>query len=404
MSGPPPVAVVDFGVVYGNMSRQPLTLVILAAGRSTRFGRLKQLASIGPGGEALLDYALYDAARAGFSRFLLVIQEALRPEFDAHLRDAAAHLDIRYAYQRMAHSGLVEEPPSGRIRPWGTGFAVLTAGKQVDGPFAVCNADDFYGRGAYASLAGAMRGPGPSESNVNLTESNVSITYESAEASRSRPEPARSRSKPARDAAADADPDASSSGTGGPSPTHAIAIGYPLEVTLSESGGVSRGLCEVDETGALQRLTEGLELRREGDRAVGRDVAGRQLDVSLQTPVCTNLWGFQPDILPPLRDLFSRFLASGPGLDREFYLSEAMNDLIATARARCTVLPTRELWLGVTFPGDHAGVAESLRGLVDSGVYPMRLRDAWATLRDARPTLRGAAPTLWDARSPPSRD
>ena len=136
----------------------PLTLVILAAGRSTRFGRLKQLAPIGPGGEALLDYALYDAALAGFTRFLLVIQETLRPDFDAHLRDAATHLDIRYAYQRMAHPRLVDDPPPGRVRPWGTGFAVLTAGEEVGGPFAVCNADDFYGRGAYAALAGAMRG------------------------------------------------------------------------------------------------------------------------------------------------------------------------------------------------------------------------------------------------------
>ncbi len=130
----------------------PLTLVILAAGRSTRFGRLKQLDSIGPGGEALLDCALYDGALAGFSRFLLVIQEALRPDFDAHLAAArAAGLDIRYAYQRLAYPGLVDEPPPGRTRPWGTGHAVLTAAEHVDGPFAVCNADDFYGRGAYAA-------------------------------------------------------------------------------------------------------------------------------------------------------------------------------------------------------------------------------------------------------------
>ena len=121
----------------------PLTLVILAAGRSTRFGRLKQLARIGPGGEALLDYALYDAALAGFTRFLVVIQETLRPDFEAHLRDAAARLDIRYAHQRMVHPGLVDDPLPGRARPWGTGFAVLAAGEQVDGPFAVCNADDF---------------------------------------------------------------------------------------------------------------------------------------------------------------------------------------------------------------------------------------------------------------------
>ena len=131
---------------------------------------------------------------------------------------------------------------------------------------------------------------------------------------------------------------------------------------------------------------------------MGRNVAGRPLDVLLQAPVCTNLWGFQPDIVPPLRDLFAAFLASRPGLDREFYLSEAMNDLIAAGRAHCTVLPTRERWLGVTFPDDHAGVAESLRGLVDSGVYPMRLWDGGPPLRDAPPTLRDARP------SPFSRD
>ena len=343
----------------------PLTLVILAAGRSTRFGRLKQLAPIGPGGEALLDYALYDAALAGFTRFLFVIQEALRPDFDKHLRDVATHLDIRYAYQRMAHPGLVNDPPPGRIRPWGTGFAVLTAAEQVDGPFAVCNADDFYGRGAYGTLAEAL-----------------------AEASLVDPASHSVADHAVRDPAAPQDH----------APSRAITIGYPLEVTLSESGGVSRGLCEIDGSGALLRLTEGLELRRDGDRAVGRDVAGRPLDVPLQTPVCTNLWGFQPDILPPLRDLFAAFLASGPGLDREFYLSEAMNDLTAAGRVRCTVRPTREQWLGVTFPGDHAGVAESLRGLVDSGVYPMRL---W----DGGPPLRAAPPTLRDTRlSPFSRD
>ena len=387
MSGTPPVAVVDFGVVYGNMSRPALTLVILAAGRSTRFGRLKQLAPIGPGGEALLDYALYDAALAGFTRFLLVIQEPLRPDFDAHLRDAAAHLDIRYAYQRMAHPGLVDDPPSARVRPWGTGFAVLAAGELVDGPFAVCNADDFYGRGAYATLGiavdqqadgWAMRGAHskPAASTAESMENNLDIT--------------------------ECDRDVTSTW---PKPIQIFTIGYPLEGTLSESGGVSRGLCEVDESGALKRLTEGLELRREGDRAVSRDVAGRRLDVPLHAPVCTNLWGFQPDILAPLGELFAAFLASGPGLDREFYLSEAVNDLIAAGRARCTVLPTREPWLGVTFPGDHAGVARSLRALVDSGVYPMRLWDARPALGDARSTLGEARSTLRDARpSPFSRE
>ena len=311
------------------MSAPPLTLVILAAGRATRFGRLKQLVPIGPGGEALLDYALYDAALAGFSRFVLVIQEALRQDFDAHLRNArTAGLDIGYACQRMTHPGLIDAPPPYRIRPWGTGHAVLAAGEQVNGPFAVCNADDFYGRGAYAALADAMCKP-------DMTESKLEFTS-----------------------------------------TMSFTVGYPLEVTLSESGGVSRGICEVGEGGTLQRLTEGLKLRRDGDRVRGRDAGGQAIDVPLQTPVCTNLWGFQPGILPPLRDLFAAFLAGGPGADDEFFLTDAVNGLIATGHARCTVLPTRERWLGVTFPADHSGVARSLRGLADSGDYPMRLWDA----------------------------
>ncbi len=299
-------------------SSPPLTLVILAAGRSTRFGRLKQLAPVGPGGAALLDYALYDGALAGFERFVLVIREALRQDFDAHLRRAvAAGLDIRFACQ---------PPPPNRARPWGTAHAVLAAAEHVDGPFAVCNADDFYGREAYAALAAAVRNPGTSASE--------------------RP------------------------------PARAFTVGYPLSATLSDSGGVSRGLCEIGEAGALLRLTEGLELRRDGARVRGRDVAGRPVDVPLHAPVCTNLWGFPPEILAPLCGLFAEFLAAVPGPDREFYLSEAMNDLIAAGRVRCTVLPTDALWLGVTFPGDQVGVAQALHALVESKAYPMDLWDA----------------------------
>ena len=332
-------------------SPAPLTLVILAAGRATRFGRLKQLVPIGPGGEALLDYALYDGALAGFSRFVLVIQEALRADFDAHLVPArAAGVDIRYACQRLAHPGLVDDPPPNRTRPWGTGHAVLTAGEKIDGPLAVCNADDFYGRGAYAALAGAMHRVQPP---LGLAECNDDFTSDSVGAAASGRE---TRQRPPA--------------------APAYTVGYPLEVTLSGSGGVSRGICEIDEAGALQRLTEGLELSRDGDRVRGRDVAGRPVDVPLQTPVCMNLWGFPPQILPAMRDLFAAFLADGPGPDREFFLSEAINDLVAAGRARCTVLPTRERWLGVTFPADHAAVARSLGKLVDSGVYPMRLWDA----------------------------
>ncbi len=334
----------------------PLTLVILAAGRSTRFGRLKQLTPIRPGGEALLDYALHDGALAGFTRFVLVIQEDKQDDFDAHLAPAAAAgLDIRYVYQGLAHPGLVDDPPSDRSRPWGTGHAVLTAAESFGGSFALCNADDFYGREAFAALAEAMR-----------------------DAERDLLPDARQPGGPA----AARPPDPATTG-----PPNAFTVGYPLEVTLSESGGVSRGLCRIDEEGVLQKLTEGLKLRRAGKRVRGHDVAGNPIDVPLDRPVCMNLWGFletrrtsREGIRYHLRRLFSDFIEFGPGLDREFYLTEAVNDLIPAALVRCSVLPTREQWLGVTFPDDHAGVAESLRALVDSGVYPMRLWDAPPTL------------------------
>ncbi len=347
------------------MPPPPLTLAILAAGRSTRFGRLKQLTPIGPSGAALLDYALYDAARAGFSRFLLVIQEDLRHDFDAHLHPAAtAGLDLHYAYQSLSHPGLIDTPPPGRTRPWGTGHAVLTAAEQIDGPFALCNADDFYGRGAYASLAAAMRDAAHHDSPATADPEAPSpppdsLAHQSAHL---------------------------------PTPTPALTVGYPLEVTLSESGGVSRGLCQVDETGALQKLTEGLQMRRAGNRVRGRDSAGRPLDVPLDSPVCTNFFGFPEtpsdrfpqesvpqsvtSIVSHLKSLFSEFLSSDPGTDSEYYLSEAMNELIARGLVHCRVLSTDETWLGVTFPGDHAGVAESLRTLVDSKVYPRSLWDS----------------------------
>ena len=342
----------------------PLTLVILAAGRSTRFGRLKQLTPIGPGGAALLDYALYDAALAGFSRFLLVIQEDLQADFDAHLHPAAAAgLDLSYAYQSLSHPGLVDHPPPGRTRPWGTGHAVLAGAEHIDGPFALCNADDFYGRSAYAALAESMRG---AASHLAPGAPEPAPADQPAD-------PIQRRSQP-------------------PTPTPALTVGYPLSVTLSESGGVSRGLCEIDETGALQKLTEGLQMRRAGDRVRGRDVAGRPLDVPLDAFVCTNLWGFPETlrdkfplesgqqsvtgIVSHLKRLFSEFLEADPGTDSEYYLSEAMNELIARGLVHCQVLPTDERWLGVTFPGDHAGVAESLRTLVDSKVYPRSLWDS----------------------------
>lgn len=334
------------------------TLVILAAGASTRYGRLKQLDPLGPGGQALLEYALFDVAKLGYAGALLVVQDKMQGHFAAHLRPAtAAGLEIRFAHQPMDLPGLLDLPgglphgvPSGRTKPWGTGFAVLAAGEFLDGPFATCNADDFYGRDAFAAVARAL------EAMAALGAERP--TLDQAEPTR----PAGSRSM------APTSPRQAA-------PLPAVTVGYRLDTILSDSGGVSGGICEIGDDGTLHSLTEGLELRRVGKRVHGRDPAGAPLDVSPETPVCTSLWGFHPGILDLLAEQFRAFLASDPGPQREFYLTEAVNDLIAAGKIRCTVLPTDETWLGVTFPGDRRGVVESLRKLAESGTYPENL---WA--------------------------
>lgn len=330
-----------------SVQRPSPSLVVLAAGASTRYGRLKQLDPLGPGGQALLDYALFDGARLGYTPALLVVQEGMEDQFAAHLQPAtAAGLEIRFAHQPMDLPGMPHGVPSGRTKPWGTGFAVLAASEFLDGPFAVCNADDFYGREAFAAVAEAL---------VAMPEH---LTREPADSAR--PPSVRSTGDSTVRQA---------------TPLPAVTVGYRLDSTLSDAGGVSRGICEVGDDGTLHSLIEGLDLRRVGTRVHGRDPPGAPVDVSPETLVCTSLWGFHPGILDLLAEQFRAFLAADPGPQEEFYLTEAVNDLVATGKVRCTVLPTEETWLGVTYPGDRHGVAESLRKLVESKTYPENL---WA--------------------------
>ncbi|MCY3600043.1 MAG: galactokinase [Gemmatimonadetes bacterium] len=337
------------------------TLVILAAGRSTRFGRAKQLEPVGPGGGSLLEYAVYDAVRAGFGRFVLVVRESQRDEFEARLRPMrAAGVSLSLACQRLVHPDLVPLAPPGRVRPWGTGFAVLAAATALprQGPFAVCNADDFYGRVAYERLGHALADP--------------------------------------------------------PSGVRAFAVTSPLANTLSAFGGVSRGLCEERPDGTLLRMTEGLDLRLDGDaprtgegaespaarpRVVGRTPSGAAIRVDGDSQACMGLWGFFPDILPLLEERFRDFVAASPGTENEFYLSETVGDLAAAERTRCGLVPAGQGWMGVTFPGDRERVAVSLRQLTEAGAYPV---DLWTPPVHAKP-VGSAQPSLFGPpQAPPS--
>ncbi|MGI9626354.1 MAG: nucleotidyltransferase family protein [Longimicrobiales bacterium] len=297
------------------MTSFPLTLVVLAAGRSTRYGTLKQLDPIGPGDTALLEYSLFDAARAGFDRFVVVIQGDLEPDFSGQLSPAReSGLDIRFVHQP-------EQDPEWRMvrraKPWGTGFAVLAGRKVVEGPFGVCNADDFYGRAAFRALARGLRGKPVAED--------------------------------------------------------ALLVSYPLADTLSEEGGVSRGLCRRADGQRLGGIREALELVAHGDQVKGVDVAGVPLAVAPDTPVSMNLWGFRPDFMVALGACFTDFLKARPGESDEFYLSEAVGRLLTGGRMQCRLIEAGVGWLGVTFPNDRERVASSLASLVDSGVYPPSL-------------------------------
>ncbi len=291
-----------------------LTLVVLAAGLSTRFGRLKQLEAVGPCGEALMDYAIYDAIRAGFSRVVLVVGRKHERSFREHAtHQFGDSVDVAYATQEV--TGVPAGAAAGRVKPWGTAHAVLATADQIDGPFAVCNADDFYGAGSFQVLAEYV-------------------------------------------------------GAGGLAQAYAV-LGYTLEDTLSAAGGVSRGVCEMDTGGVLRGVIEVMDIRKREDGIAGVTEDGRAYPVAATQTVSTNFWAFTPAVFPQLRRLFARFLEQrGDDPTAEFLLPNALNEMIVAQTARVVVLPAHSEWLGVTFAADLDGVAARLRALTQAGCYP----------------------------------
>jgi dTDP-glucose pyrophosphorylase len=276
--------------------------VVLAAGVGSRYGGVKQLEPFGPAGEALSDYALRDAAAAGAAAAVFVIRAELEPAFQEHHRRHAPALPVRYAHQDLSSL------PPGRTKPWGTTHAVLAAAPVLDGPFAVVNADDYYGPEAYRAVArflSARDEPGPTLGNV----------------------------------------------------------GYRLRDTLSPHGGVSRGVIEADEDGSLCRIREVAGLRTEGAGVVG-EREGETLRFTGTEFVSMNCWAFPSDILPLLSAAFARFLersrASGTG---ECPLPDTVQELVARGEVRVRLLEGGRTWFGVTYPADRPAVMDRLRTL-----------------------------------------
>jgi hypothetical protein len=305
------------------------TIVLLAAGMSTRYGRLKQLEPVGPGGEALLDYAVFDAYRAGFRRVVLIIRQELEATFREHISGRwPEEIEVVFHHQRL--DALPDGVPSegarfldDRRKPWGTGHALLSARELLSEPFAILNADDFYGASAFAQAASLL----------------------------------------GRDLRQD---------PGGP-PGFGL-VTYTLGDTLSRHGGVSRGICKVDPRGWLEEVEEALGVSRNGDAITGNTVSGEGMILSGQEPVSTNFWVFTPEIFPLLEVGFRDFLAGlstqGEQGGTEFLIPTEVNRLLARKEARVWVLRTRDSFFGITHPQDWEWVTGSIRELIEEGLYP----------------------------------
>ncbi|MBR1921699.1 MAG: NTP transferase domain-containing protein [Kiritimatiellae bacterium] len=299
------------------------TLVVLAAGMGSRYGGLKQVDPVGPSGEAVLDYSVFDAVRSGFGKVVFVIRHDFEAEFREKIGrkfERMTHVD--YCFQDIADLPPPYVVPAGRAKPWGTAHATRAARAVVREPFAVINADDFYGRDAFERLTAFLSAPQADD--------------------------------------------------GGP--MHFAMVGYRLDLTLSENGSVARGICEISPEGMLKGVTEMTKLVRAGDVAENREDEAAPQKVPLDARVSMNCWGFAPRLFDELERRFPAWLAENGGREKsEWYIPFVVDELIREGKADCRVLPTESSWFGVTYREDKPTVVASIGRLVDAGAYPRDL-------------------------------
>jgi ParB/RepB/Spo0J family partition protein len=304
------------------MENKDLTLVVLAAGIGSRYGGLKQVDPIGPNGELIIDYSLYDARQAGFNHVVFVIRKDIEEIFKEKIgQQAEKNFKVSYVFQEL-NKGLPSwfSLPPERKKPWGTGHAVLLCKDVVNSNFAIINSDDFYGRDAFVKMADALK---------NLADENELYHY--------------------------------------------LMIGYQLKNTLSEHGAVSRGVCSLSPEGYLIDLKERTKIQKFED-GIKFEEFDTWLNLSGDEIVSMNFFGFTPSIFYELETRFYKFLMNLANPEKsEFYLSEIVGQLVRENRARVTVLPTNAKWFGVTYPEDRALVEAGIRNLIDSGEYPEKL-------------------------------
>jgi len=293
------------------------TLMVLAAGMGSRYGGLKQIDPVGPAGETIIDYSIFDALRAGFGKLVFVIrkdiEEAFRETVGARFEKRMA---VEYVFQSLEDLPLRFTVPAGRTKPWGTTHAILAGDGTVHEPFAAINADDFYGAESFRVLASHL--------------------------------------------------------TSG-SPDYAM-VGFILRNTLSDFGTVARGVCRLADGNYLKSIVEYLAIGRDGDSIENTDAAGQVTRLTGSEPVSLNFWGFTPRVFDQLRESFEAFLEqNGSDPKRECLIPTTVNEMVASGKARVKVLPAEGSWFGVTYREDRPRVVESIRALIAAGAYPEKL-------------------------------
>ncbi len=300
--------------------KKDLTLLVLAAGMGSRYGGLKQLDPLGPSGETIMDYSVFDAVRAGFNRVVFIIRKDFEEDFKRQVGSRYAnHVNVEYAFQSLDDLPGNFTVPEGRQKPWGTGHAVYAARKLLHTPFAVINADDFYGADSYRQLAGYLS-------------------------------------------------DAPENGK-----IRGCIAAFILSNTLSENGSVSRGICTSCD-GNLAKVVENTKIFRRDGQIISTQEDGSELVFTGNELVSMNSWGFMPEIVGEIESHFEEFLRQrGTEMKSEFYLPALVDTLIRNGKAEIAMRTSADSWFGVTYREDRPLVQAALQKLVDSGKYPKSL-------------------------------
>ena len=296
------------------------TLFVLTAGMGSRYGGLKQLDGLGPNGETIMDYSIFDAIRGGFGKLVFVIRKDFENDFrNKIISKYENHIPVELVFQSIDDLPAGFTCPEGRTKPWGTNHAVLMGKDVIKEPFAVINADDFYGRDSFAVLGKAL-------SEMDGKKNDYCM------------------------------------------------VGYRVGNTLSESGSVARGICGTNEGGYLTTVVERTEIMRVNGPVCYKDEKGEWVAIEDNTPVSMNMWGFTPDYFKYSEDYFVEFLKENrENLKAEYYIPLMVNKLINDGTARVKVLDTTAKWFGVTYAADRQSVVDKIQALVDAGEYPAKL-------------------------------